>query len=72
MGFHRQEYWSGLPFPPPRDLPNPATEPTSPALAGGVLTTEPPGKLKYFLICLNMTTLDYFLFKEIPYKNFKK
>ena len=34
MGFSGQEYWSGLPFPPPRDLPNPGIEPQSPALAG--------------------------------------
>ena len=34
-GFSRQEYWSGLPFPPPGDLPNPEIEPVSPALAGG-------------------------------------
>ena len=33
MGFSRQEYWSGLPFPPPGDLPDPRTEPVSPALA---------------------------------------
>ena len=33
MGFSRQEYWSGLPFPPPRDLPDPGIEPTSPASA---------------------------------------
>ena len=33
MGFPRQDYWSGLPFPPPEDLPNPDTEPKSPALA---------------------------------------
>ena len=48
MGFSRQEYWSGLPCPPPGDLPNPGTEPTSlmsPALAGRFLTTEPPGEL---------------------------
>ena len=32
MGFSRQEYWSGLPFPPPEDLPNPGIEPTSPSL----------------------------------------
>ena len=41
MGFPRQEYWSGLPFPPPGDLPHPGTEPTSlssPALAGGFFT----------------------------------
>ena len=44
MRFPRQEYWSGLPFPPPGDLPNPRTEPVSPALAGGFFTTEPPGK----------------------------
>ena len=37
----RQEYWSGLPFPSPGDLPNPGLEPTSPALAGGFFTTEP-------------------------------
>ena len=44
MGFSPQEYWSRLPFPSLRDLPNPGTEPTSPALAGKFLTTEPPGK----------------------------
>ena len=32
MGFPRQEYWSGLPFPPPGDLPDPGIEPSSPAL----------------------------------------
>ena len=41
MGFPRQEYWSGLSFPSPGDLPNPETEPTSPVLAGGFFTTEP-------------------------------
>ena len=35
VGFTCQEYWSGLPFPSPGDLPNPGTEPMSPALAGG-------------------------------------
>ena len=44
MGFPRQEYWSGLPFPSPRDLPNPGTEPVSPVLAGGFFNIEPPGK----------------------------
>ena len=38
MGFPRQEYWSGLPWPPPGDLPNPGIEPASPALAGGFFT----------------------------------
>ena len=45
MGFPKQEYWSGLPFPPPADLPNPRIEPKSPAFLGVFFTTEPPGKL---------------------------
>ena len=44
MGFPRQEYWNGLPFPSPGDLPDPGIEPVSPALAGGFFTTKPPGK----------------------------
>jgi len=44
MGFPRQEYWSGLLFPPPGDFPDPGIKHTSPALTGGFLTTEPPGK----------------------------
>ena len=44
MEFSRQEYWRGLPFPPPRNLPDPGIEPTSLALAGRFFTTEPPGK----------------------------
>ena len=44
MGFSRQEYWSGLPRPPPGDLPNPGTEPRSPAMQADSLPSEPPGK----------------------------
>ena len=44
MEFSRQEYWSGLPFPSPRDLPNPGIEPGSPALQADTLLSEPPGK----------------------------
>ena len=44
MEFSRQEYWSGLPFPAPGDLPDPGTEPRSPALLVDSLPTEPPGK----------------------------
>ena len=44
MGFSRQEYWNGLPFPSPGDLPNPGIEPRSPALQTGSLLSEPPGK----------------------------
>ena len=43
--FSRQEYWNGLPFPPPGDLSNPGVKHASPALAGWFFTTEPPGKL---------------------------
>ena len=46
LGFPRQEYWSGLPFPSLGDLPNPGIEPASPALTGGCFITEPPGKHK--------------------------
>ena len=44
MGFSRQEYWSGLPFPSPGDLPDPRIEPRSPALQADALPSEPPGK----------------------------
>ena len=50
MGFFKHEYWGGLPFPFPRDLPNPRIEPgpgigpRSPTLQGGALPSEPPGK----------------------------
>ena len=47
MGFSKQEYWSGLPFPPPGDLPDPGIEPSSlgpPALADRFFTTVPAGK----------------------------
>ena len=45
MGFSRQEYWSGLPCPPPGDLPNPGIKPRSPALHSDSLPPKPPGKL---------------------------
>ena len=43
MRFSRQEYWSGLPFPSPGDLPDPGIKPGSPALESDALTSEPPG-----------------------------
>ena len=43
MGFSRQEYWSGLPFPSPGDLPDPGIKPRSPALQAGALPSEPLG-----------------------------
>ena len=45
MGFSRQEYWSGLPFPSPGDLPNPGIKPGSPALQADALSSEPPRPL---------------------------
>ena len=44
MGFSRQEYWSGVPFPSPGDLPDPGIKPRSPALEADALNSEPPGK----------------------------
>ena len=44
MGFSRQEYWSGLPFPFPGDLLDPGIKPVSPALQADSLPSEPPGK----------------------------
>ena len=44
MGFSRQEYWSGLPFPSPGDLPDQGIEPRSPALQADTLPSEPPGQ----------------------------
>ena len=43
IGFSRQEFWSGLPFPSPEDVPDPETEPASPGLAGRFLATGPRG-----------------------------
>ena len=50
MGFSRQEYWSGLPFPSPGDLPDPEIEPRSPALQTDALPSEPSGKDIHFRI----------------------
>jgi len=50
MGFSRQEYWSGLPFPAPGDLPDPRIETASPALSGRFFTNEPRGKLVVVLL----------------------
>ena len=47
MKFSMQEYWSGLPFPSPGNIPNPGIDPTFPALAGGFFTTEPLGEAYY-------------------------
>ena len=64
MGFSRQEYWSGLPCPPPGDLPNPGIEPRFPALQADSLLSEPVGLplilslLLSFPLCHPPLTLD--------------
>ena len=52
MGFSRQEYWNGLPFPSPGDLPAPRIKPRSPALEADALTSEPPGKAFLSLLAI--------------------
>ena len=50
MGFSRQEYWSGLPFPSPGDLPDPGIKPRSPTFQADALPAEPPGKVPQFIL----------------------
>ena len=59
MGFSRQEYWSRLPFPPPRDLPNPGIKLRSPALQADALTPEPPGKPIFMNIDVDIAIAIY-------------
>ena len=70
MGFPRQEYWSGFPFPPPRDLPDPGMEPRSPALQVDSLLLAPSGKplpLLYYEIFLGLyINADIYLREVIP------
>ena len=73
MEFPRQEYWSGLPFPSPEDLPNSRIKPESPALAGGFFTTAPPGKppsciqnINYLLHMCVENCLSQFLTFPLP------
>ena len=61
MGLSQQEYWSGLPYAPPGDLPGPGIESVSPALAGGFFTLEPLGSYIYriteSLCCITETNI---------------
>ena len=74
-GFSRQEYWSGLPFPSPGDLPDPGIEPRSPALQAESFLSEPPGKPMYghnmpflcFILVLGKTILKKSL-KRIAFR----
>ena len=53
MEFSRPEFWSGWPFPPPGDIPNPGIEPRSPSLQADSLPAEPPGKPMLLLLLLS-------------------
>ena len=53
MGFSRQEYWSGLPFPSPGDLPDPGIKPKSLALQADSLLSEPPSADRFFPVYFN-------------------
>ena len=59
MGFSRQECWSGLPFPSPRDLPDPGIEPGSLASRAEALPSEPPGKQNNTATLKDSLTLSY-------------
>ena len=61
-GISRQEYWSGLPFPSPGDLPDPGIEPGSPTFQADALTFEPPGKPRY---ASEMETIALFMSQHI-------
>ena len=63
MEFSRQEYWSGLLFPSPGDLPNPGIEPESHVLRIGSLLTEPPGKIPM----MNRMSKTAVSFEEVIY-----
>ena len=75
MGFSRQEYWSGLPFHSPGDLPDPGIEPGSPTLEAEALTSEPPGKPKlsvYAYIYMDIYYMFFSFFErvyKIPFKS---
>ena len=63
MGFPRQDYWIGFPFPSPGDLPNPGTEPEPPSLEANSLPSEPPGKKTWKQEGLEMQLCD---FRQVP------
>ena len=61
MGFSRKEYWSGLPFHSPGDLPDPGIEPGSPALQADSLLSEPPGKATIYTYSTDLYSYLYYL-----------
>ena len=69
MGYSRQEYWSGLPFPSPRDLPNTGIKPRSWVLQADSLTSEPPGKPKNVQITVQLHS--FHILARLCSKSFK-
>ena len=67
MGFSRQEYWSGLPFPSSGDLPDPGIEPGSPAFQADILTSEPPGSGVGIINLVMLVFIFIYLFKFIGF-----
>ena len=68
MGFPRQEYWHGFPFPSPEDLPNPGIEPVplvSPVLQADSLPSEPPGKLEKVKVLVTQSHPTIYLFGSV-------
>ena len=70
MEFFRQEYWSGLPFPSPEDLPNPGIEAGSPALQTDSLLSEPPGKPNSLILDL-IKKINFLLILYLPALTFE-
>ena len=71
MGFSRQEYWSGLPFPSPGDLPDPGVKPkflALLALASGCFTTMPPGKLISYIMKTKYLILELKFDYNLPFQ----
>ena len=66
MGFPRQEYWSELPLPSPRDLLDPGMKHTFPALVGIFFTSEPPRKPDFHITYESITEFLFFFFLSLP------
>ena len=58
--------WSGLPFPSPRDLPNPGIKPGSPALEADALSSEPPGKPMSMMLAVGYSYIAFIRLKKCP------
>ena len=73
MGFSRQEYWSGLPFLSPGDLPNPGIEPGSPTWQADSLSSEPPGEPNLCIVDINSyLVLMSAIFNKLEKQNAQK